>query len=171
MKIKSKNNYKGFTLIELLVVVLIIGILAAIALPQYQLTVSKSKYTAMMNIINAVGQAQEEYYLVHNKYSKNCTDLSIEKPQNTSTYSLICDGSYASAYLLKGPDFIASYVYYYHYSSSSNKQRTMCITYSANKHFGDKLCKSLGGILLYNNNGSCGNSGNTVCNQYTLHFN
>ena len=73
----SLFNY-GFTLIELLVVVLIIGILAAIALPQYQKAVMKSRYAAMKLLINSIEQAQKVYFLANNSYTTNFNDLDIE---------------------------------------------------------------------------------------------
>ena len=60
-----KENIKGFTLIELLVVVLIIGILAAIALPQYQKAVEKARLAEALTRIPAIEKAMDLYVLEH----------------------------------------------------------------------------------------------------------
>ena len=70
---------KGFTLIELLVVVLIIAILAAVAVPQYQKSVLKSKVMPKIMLARSLINAQELYYLENGTYGSQ-KDLIIEIP-------------------------------------------------------------------------------------------
>jgi len=72
---KSKQ---AFTLIELLVVVLIIGILAAVAVPQYQKAVWKSRNAELKQLVSAVAQAEETYYMANGRYSANFDELDID---------------------------------------------------------------------------------------------
>ena len=71
------SNKQGFTLIELLVVVLIIGILAAVAVPQYQVAVKKSQYATLKPLVKAIANAEEAYYLANGTYTSNLDLLDI----------------------------------------------------------------------------------------------
>jgi prepilin-type N-terminal cleavage/methylation domain-containing protein len=69
---------KGFTLIELLVVVLIIGVLSAIALPQYQKVVTKARVSEALQLGKALANAENMYYLESGTYTENLKDLAVE---------------------------------------------------------------------------------------------
>ena len=57
-------NKRGFTLIEMMAVVLIVGILATVALPQYQRALLKSRYVALMPGANALRDGEDAYFLM-----------------------------------------------------------------------------------------------------------
>lgn len=71
---------KGFTLIELLVVVLIIGILAAVAVPQYENAVLKSRAAELLANLKTIRQAADAYYLANGKRPMNFTEIDISFP-------------------------------------------------------------------------------------------
>ncbi len=97
------NSNKGFTLIELLVVVLIIGILAAIAVPQYQKAVYRSKAKSMLLNLKSLHEAMQSYYLANNVYPVKLSDLDITF--NGYTKSCIYAGSLYTNASCKANDY------------------------------------------------------------------
>ena len=100
---KIKNGSQGFTLIELLVVVVIIGILAAIALPQYKKAVFKARATEAIVILKTITDAQKRYFLVNDSYATDLTALDIDI--NNGFYSFHClssSGRYCYAMPING---------------------------------------------------------------------
>ena len=85
MKKRFKSNTGGFTLIELLVVVLIIGILAAIALPQYEVAVLKTRMATVLPMMKAIKEANERYYMINGFYPDDLSVLDIQIPEGKTS--------------------------------------------------------------------------------------
>ncbi len=71
-------NVYGFTLIELLVVVLIIGILAAVALPQYEKAVMRARLVQYITRVQAISKANQLYYFANGVWADDVRDLDID---------------------------------------------------------------------------------------------
>ncbi len=74
----TKGYKSAFTLIELLVVVLIIGILAAVALPQYQKAVDKARIAEALSLLKTIISAEKIYYLSNGEYTDDFGDLDMD---------------------------------------------------------------------------------------------
>ncbi|MDQ3997282.1 MAG: prepilin-type N-terminal cleavage/methylation domain-containing protein, partial [Gemmatimonadota bacterium] len=71
------SAHKGFTLIELLIVVVIIGVLAAIAIPKFEHTKGKAQVSAIKSDLRNLMSAQESYYYDYQTYAKSMSELSM----------------------------------------------------------------------------------------------
>ena len=67
----------GFTLIELLIVLVIIGILSAIAIPQFSATRERAYFAAMKSDVRNLASQQELYYATNYKYTNSLADLGF----------------------------------------------------------------------------------------------
>lgn len=71
----NAGSRDGFTLVELLVVVVVIGVLAAMAIPKFNSTKGKANFAAMRSDLHNLGVTEESYFVDHQRYSTNLDSL------------------------------------------------------------------------------------------------
>ena len=166
MKNANISRLGGFTLIELLVVVLIIGILAAMALPQYFKAVERSRMTEAVTLMDSIAKAQRRKFLQTNHYANDFRGLDVSPkgatgdlyftkgdPQtgaggNGFRIRLVIDGSFRSGILaasrmVDGNLFHPSLQYQYVLERYYQSDNVSCRGYN---QAGRELCADFCGI-------------------------
>lgn len=159
---------KAFTLIELLVVVLIIGILAAVAVPQYQKAVDKSRVMTSIHILKAIKDAQEVYYLANGHYAEDFSSLDVELPgganetsptavtyKDSERYYMWVDGENGTQSVKANPKGLNTAIdleyYLEHHTFWKDELPGAFILCAGRNERGKKLCKALGGTYFSTN--------------------
>ena len=147
------KNKQAFTLIELLVVVLIIGILAAVALPQYKIAVGKARVSNLLSMATAVWNAEEAYYLANSSYTQDWDALALSLPGTVNNNAISSSDGWRITIRNTNPHAYGGEVvaqdirlpgFYFtlHYQFDTTMWKGMKICYaSESNQFANQLCR------------------------------
>lgn len=140
---------------------LIIGILAVIAVPQYQKAVYKSRATEALTMLKTIVQAQEVYYLANGEHTADISELDIEVPSGLiedsgeelpeNSYVYTCTINYCAAHTGNAnmPNFEFNFYREKHGVNDSGSKFFCHLGSSGKKNESVKsICQSMGGILF-----------------------
>ena len=143
------KSIKGFTLIELLVVVLIIGVIAGIAVPQYRKMVLRTHYATLKTTVRYIADRQEEFYRGNGRLG-DFYELGMDIGKITGRTTLKinndidCDlvgvtDSWSPAVLCSFKEKIT----HEYYNTRPKRKSIMCVAHSTNeKDIYNKLCQT-----------------------------
>ncbi|HUS25719.1 MAG TPA: type IV pilin protein [Candidatus Binatia bacterium] len=87
----KKSRLQGYTLIELMIVVAVIGILASVAYPSYQNSLTKGRRTSAKTFLLDVAQREQQFLLDNRAYATTLTQLNLTVPSEVSNFYTVPD--------------------------------------------------------------------------------
>lgn len=134
----------GFTLIELLVVVLIIGILSAVALPQYHKAVLRARAMEGLTLLRSLEKAEQAYYLANGQYTMDLEALDLNVPK------FKCLNDYCQVFSSGGKNFM----WEFNFHGNNGNYVLYCVVTTADAA-SVQICQSLGTLSHQNHVKSC----------------
>lgn len=147
MYMKNKIARRGFTLVELLIGVLVIGILASVAVPQYQKAVLKSQFSTLLPLAKNLWEGNEIFYLNNGEYAAGINELDVSAPTDPKVQTMLGDEE-KHQYVRVSKADIPNRVTMYQKNSPNFPQETHCEALVEDPR-ANWLCKdSMGGTYV-----------------------